>query len=1258
MTGTHSNRNFAAVRLASLAIVALICVAAFPAGGAAQVLYSTIVGTVKDPSGAAVPGAAVTVTQEQTNLTRTAVTNSSGGYTVSTLPSGTYTVKVSAHGFKTFARSSVEVPYNFTARVDATLELGAVNQTVNVTSAAPLLQTDRADVHSNLSEQEVENVPMAPGNNFEQLFRAVPGISPPESSHSIPTNPSRALAFSSNGTGDYGNSIKIDGVTQWNIWVPEDTAYIPSSDSIQTVNITTGNFNTNEGFAGGSSANVEIKSGTNQFHGDVYEYHYDQAMEALEFFAPHDHITRSPKDIFNQFGGSVGGPIKKNKLFFFSNVELTREYAFSSKDQTIASPAMMKGDLRGLVGSIPGATAVNPDVVYDPATGKSDGSGRTQIFATNNSSDPRTYNAVCMPGQTGDVTLSSGFTECPNVIPTNRISPVANALDALLPQQNLPNSSSNVPDNNFIGSADTHFNRITTDNKINWNATNKFTMFGHIGYLNYGTLDPQVFGPVGGEEIDSSFIGNEGMGGGHTLTTSITGNYVATPNFVIEGNFGFTRQVSNSQQLDLATKEGQTLKWTNAAGVAGTGIPGANGTRFFEGSWPTFKIGSFSTLGTYNGYMPYFRNDPQFVWSGSANWIHGRHTLNFGGAFMDQHLNQTQPEWNAGGTSWPAAGGFDFTSGPTECKGCVASGKTTSGNAYNDFASFLLGVSSGWGRNIMVPNEFHTVTHMFALYAGDTWQVRPKLTATYGVRWEYYPFPTRSGTPAGVERYDFATGQMLNCGEGGNSISCGTTVSQKYFSPRIGLAYRATNTTVVRAGYGIAYEPFNLIDDLRTNYPILIPLNEGSPNSLLAAGVMNPQDFQNTPGGECAKYASYCFGAGGTLPVGIVPPSPLPSLTTASNAIPGNVNLVTAGNSAPRGYVQSWNFTIQKELPGNWVAQAGYVATRTVGQEGILDLNVQSPIGPAGCTPGKCGGSASQPFNSLSSTKGACTSSASTALGCRTGGTSIITPITEAHYDSLQATLGHRFNNGLEVDLAYTWSKTIGEAIHGGGQLGNDQKSSPYIQTPAFFNLNRGLAPWDRPQNFEAVFVWQPFFGPGKRFARTGISSEILGGWQLSGIFSSFSQTPVGELNAGSSSLNASGNEQRPNRLCSNITKIEQVGYGENWFDPSCFGGVDTQNFGNSAFYIFHGPHIDNLDAALFRNFKLSERFNLQFRAQAFNATNTPAFSNPSAGCGNVTSATDPVCNSTSFGQVRGTTNFGRHGNDFRQFEFNARLSF
>ena len=375
MIGNLSNRctkNNFFVSGAILAIAVLIVVLAVPGTSVAQVLYGTIVGNVKDPSGAAIPGATITVTETETQLTRKVTTDASGNYRASTLAAGNYNLKVEAKGFQTFLRNEIPVTINTVTRVNASLTVGSVTQQVQVTGSAPVLQTDAPKVSHDLSSREIVDAPLPPGRNFQQLVRVVPGFNPPSDAHSIPSNPSRSLAFNSNGTSQYGNDTKIDGVSQYNIWLPENAAYIPSADAIQTVNIATNTFDPEQGLAGGSTTNVEIRSGTNNFHGDAYEYHTDNALQARNFFD----LGRKPKSVFNQFGVSVGGPIKKNKLFYFGNYEGTRQRDFASTLTSMATVAMRNGDLTGA-----------PYPIYDPATGNLDGTGRTQIYATNNPAD-------------------------------------------------------------------------------------------------------------------------------------------------------------------------------------------------------------------------------------------------------------------------------------------------------------------------------------------------------------------------------------------------------------------------------------------------------------------------------------------------------------------------------------------------------------------------------------------------------------------------------------------------------------------------------------------------------------------------------------------------------------------------------------------------------------------------------------------------------------------------------------------------------
>jgi len=239
----------------------------------AQVLYGSMVGNVKDNNDAAVSGATVKITNKATNQTRETLTNSEGGYSFATVQTGVYEITVGKQGFKTFTRSNVEVTLNNITRSDISLEVGHVSETISVTADAALLQTDRAEVRAELTSQTLQNLPIPAGRNYQNLFRTLPGINPPQNAHSIPTNPSRALEYNVNGTSRSSNNVRIDGASQYNIFLPHVTAYVPALESIETVNIVTNNFDAEQGLAGGAAVSVQIKSGTNSLHGSAFEFH-------------------------------------------------------------------------------------------------------------------------------------------------------------------------------------------------------------------------------------------------------------------------------------------------------------------------------------------------------------------------------------------------------------------------------------------------------------------------------------------------------------------------------------------------------------------------------------------------------------------------------------------------------------------------------------------------------------------------------------------------------------------------------------------------------------------------------------------------------------------------------------------------------------------------------------------------------------------------------------------------------------------------
>jgi hypothetical protein len=333
---------------------------------AAQALYGSLVGSVVDPADATVPGATVRVTHTGTNQSRSMETNEAGGYSFPALSVGTYEVWINKAGFQTFTQANVLLTINSVIRVNAKLQLDILAESLQVTTTTAVLQTDRAEVRSELTSDSLTNLPLAPGRNYEGLFVTLPGFAPPSNFGPIPVNPSRTLAFAVNGTSRSSNGLKIDGAGAKSVWMRMTAAFAPALESIETVNVVTNRFDAEQGLAGGAAISVNINSGTNAIHGSAFEYHTDNALKARPYFLPAN--QRKPKMVFNQFGGTVGGPIKKDKLFYFMSYDGTTDRRLADGIFTVPTAAIRDGDM-----------SASSAPVYDPATGAADGSGRTSF---------------------------------------------------------------------------------------------------------------------------------------------------------------------------------------------------------------------------------------------------------------------------------------------------------------------------------------------------------------------------------------------------------------------------------------------------------------------------------------------------------------------------------------------------------------------------------------------------------------------------------------------------------------------------------------------------------------------------------------------------------------------------------------------------------------------------------------------------------------------------------------------------------------
>jgi hypothetical protein len=1090
---------------------ALLVFTFFSAPLTAQTLYGTLVGNITDPSGLPVVGATISAVHSGTGLARVTKTNDRGGFQFSDLQAGPYDITVRADSFAPFTTTGVQISANAVTRTDAQLQLTTVAEAVTVTASAVTLQTDRAEVRSEIDTKQVSHLPISGVRNYTALLALVPGVSPPAPAHTLAANPQESLAASVGGQSDERNDTRIDGAGNTFVWLPRLVAYSPPIETIEAVNVVTNSMDAEQGMAGGAAINVLTKSGTNSFNGTLFEYHTNSALKARNVFYAE---ANQPKFIQNQWGGTLGGPIVKNKLFFFGSHERTNRRSNVSRWFTVPTVEARRGDFSSY------GTAI-----YDPLTGNADGSGRTAFVN--------------------------------GIIPQDRMSRVARQIIEWLP---LPTTSAIA--NNYFASGVAEFDRHSSDVKINWNPSDRFTMFGRTSILKFDGWTPTPFGRASGGAIEPNLSEGPVQGLNNSISAGIT--YTVSPTVLLDGTIGFNR----------VTPEALHALWGQNVGLEDLNLPGTNDpTDITYSGMPQFRITGYSTYGNPGSARPQRWHDNQRRYNANASWTKGAHALRFGIDLSNEHMNHWQVEGGGG-----PRGDFAYSGGPTAIRNGPAP------NQFNAFAQFLLGLPSSIGKAVAPELPLTTRAWRQGFYARDQWQATRNLTLTLGVRVEYYPVVSRKDR--GIELYDVATNKVHVGGIG--SVPDDVGVSERpQFAPRLGAAYRIGDKWVVRGGFGVSTDPFSLARLFRTNYP-----------SLVAMDIVAPNTFQFV----------------GTTEDGI-PPVPIPTLGSGIIDIPGTVSTSTMEKEFNRGNTQSYNVTIQRELNWGFVAQAGYVGSRTVRPLLGMELNYALP------GQGNAGRILNQKFG-------------------RTAGTTLQLPYPDGtgRYDSLQATATRRFSGGFQLQASYTFSKSI--------------SWTTAWMDPSQFHRNRTLSSFDRPHNLQVGWVAELPFGAGKPLASEGIARLLFGGWQLNGIFSRYSGTPFSVTSAGTS-LNAPGNSQTADQVLPEVKILGGTGPGQSYFDPLAFRPITAVRYGNTGLNILRGPGVVNLDLGLFRDFRIRERLQLQLRAEAFNATNTPHFNNPGTNVSNMRLNADGSVNT-----LGGFTEITGARADERQVRFGLRISF
>ena len=712
----------------------------------------------------------MTITNRDTGLTRTAVSNETGAYSFTNVLAGHYTVKVTLQGFKEFVKTGVPVSVNEVSRVDAALDIGALTDTVTVASQLQLLQTDKADTHTEITSDAIIQLPLVQNRNYQTLINLVPGATPAQVQNSEVDTPGRALSTNVNGLDRNNNGTKTDGATNVNIWLPHHTMIVSPAETVDTVNVSTSNFDAEQGMAGGAAITVITKSGTNKFRGSGFAFYNNEKLNATPYFA----TEKSPSSAHID-GATLGGPIQRNKLFFFVAWEGQYQTTPQQFFYNVPPAALRLGDF---------SQAYNTDgsvqVIYDPRTGNPDGTGR-----------------VPFPG---------------NVIPPSLIDSVARKIQDLYP---LPNAAGSTSGGNVGGTGFTRnferslprtFDRNNYDLKVNWNPSSAAQVWGKYQRMN---ANVKALFP---------YLPYNDRGNGDTTVNMYTfgTTWTINPTTVFDATYGISRMTHETIAGDFGFGN---------FGLDTLGIPGMNGGANFS-SDPLYAgipyvttSSSFASLGNADGWNPVQRDERTYALSANVTKISGPHEFRGGYALNRLWMNHWQPELGAG-----PRGQLDTAVNATALKG----GAQTA-NGYNGYAAFLLGLIGHAGESVQ--NELMTTREwQNAFYARDRWQVNTRLTLDLGLRYEYYPLMTRADR--GIERIEGAndltsTRQLTSLnvllgGLGGVPTNMGIKVSKTLFAPRLGAVYRIRDETVFRAGYGITYNPLPFSRPLRGFYPLTL----------------------------------------------------------------------------------------------------------------------------------------------------------------------------------------------------------------------------------------------------------------------------------------------------------------------------------------------------------------------------------------------------------------------------------------------------
>lgn len=1173
----HQTRPGKVIAIAGLSL----CLMFMARSGFAQIVNASLSGTVTDATGAVIPQASITATNVATGVAARTASDESGYYILPSLVPGNYRLKVEKTGFKSTVLTGITLQVDQKVTQDVRLEVGNVAQQVEVKSQVPIVNTQTGTVGTVIGTQQVVDLPLNL-REYGALATLVPGTVTDNGGFASSNigSPFALTSYNSNGNRSSSNSFLIDGVESRNLSFG-GFALEPPPDAVQEFNLETNIYNATFGLAAGSTINLTTKSGTNQIHGAAYEFLRNSGMDARNFFnldqinpVTGGNIPGSARPEFrrNQFGFVLGGPIKKDKTFWFVNYEGLRRVQGGAALAVVPTPAELSGNLSSF---LTGKTA-NLCGAGGPANLNFD---TGQLF------NPSTLSNFTCP--TGSANAGSNIlvgTPISNNVITN-INPVAQHALSLNPFPGANYPSSVVDGQNFIQSSP-----ITeTDNsfiaRLDHNFSEKDQLFGRYMFGQSSWNDP-----YSGYTVLPGF--------GDTLyyrgqNAALGWEHIISPTLLNEARVGFQR----NYDIENCASCPRSPNFMSAFG-----IQNLNGYSKDSIGFPIFSFVNFSTIGD-SEYRPVISPDMVESYRDNVTWTRGQHTVVFG---ADMEFWQVLGEQAA----FSPHGQLTFNG---QYSGL--NGELPNTALISDFADFLLGFPNSANQTLRYQDTNQAGGKFWSYYIQDDWKATSNLTLNLGLRWEYRGFPydkrnnfvtfVPTGSPfsgagngllvtalpnaqndalCSQPEYAFlisASGQCLvaNSTQRANLGFTGGTrrsLVKPYYNdwdPRFGFAWKPTksNNLVMRGGFGVFTDLPNFNNQHFVNNN---PINGTAPSVINSAGA--PPPLTN---GLITTSGNILAGAG--VPI-------LPNQF---------ISLYVAPNYKDPTVLE-WSYGLQSQVSTDLALEADYVGNRGY-YLGTLHLNGNQP------SPVLAGQSytANRPFPDF-------------------GTFLYTTPDAQSIYNSLQLKLTKRISSGVSFLASYTWQNGYdnneGDEGFGGG-IGNVN-----AQNDNCLMCNWGPSYNDAHQRFVFSGIWQLPVGRGQHFMNQGgVMDALLGGWEVSGIYSYQTGFPftVGSSKDWSNSLSIN---PLPDRTCNGNNGPQTVA---EWFNVSCFTTAPLQaalaagapTFGNEQRNALFGPPLNNLDFALLKTFQLSETYKLQFRAESYNILNIPSFAPPGSPIGSAT---------------------------------------